>query len=486
MSALKIGKIFRKIALILAFVMLLTSTVGTTYGYMITATEPLINVFVPESVALGSLRLVKVVEHPLGDDYKIPDNIVFPMELEMGAYYANARITTSQGVLTADQDGRLQVQVKPNVEFSVDSLQAGRTVKVTELSPLLPGFAIKGAATQEVTVAEDTAVLVTVTNQYTPASAKGNGFTLAGTKTLEGRDWKEGDTFTVKLEQQSGNDWKELGTKSVTYDPKNKDYKNFDFNDVLESLTFSQVGTYTFRLSEVVGNLENVVYDQTVNHFRVVVTDQDMDGKLEIREVTGTENTKVTFTDGKFQVEVPFNNTYVPPELPEPTPVEVQIRVNKTVNNTGSKKLSPKDFSFLLEKNGTHDKWEVKSDGAGRADFKLSFTKADAGKTYTYRLTETDTARKGVTYDTRAYEITVTVKWHEDSNTLSATVKVDGKETVNPTAAFKNTYYVAPADNPQTGDPSNVSFWLIMMAVSGTAFAALLIYDIKQRKKETA
>ena len=481
---MKKGKLFRKLALILSFVMLLTSTVGSTYGLIVTSTEPLVNVFVPESVQMGGVRLEKLVEHPLGDDYKIPDTIAFPVELDLGAYYANARITTSQGAMTADKDGRLVVQLVPGVEFRLENLQVGRTVKVTELEPMLPGFAVKGAASQEVTVAADQSVDIIVTNVYTPAAVKGDAITLGGTKTLVGRDWQEGDSFTLKLEQQKGNDWKELGIQSVTYDAKNKDFNKFNFNSIMKDLSFDKVGTYAFRLSEVKGTLENMTYDQTVNHFRVTVTDYDMDGKLEIREVTGSENAKVTQKNGKFTVDVPFNNTYVPPALPDPEPVEVQIRVDKTVENTGTKKINAKGFAFLLQKDGTHDKWEVKSDGAGQASFKLAFTKKDIGKTYTYRLSETNTGKKGVTYDKKVYEITVTVSYNEQNNTIVTAVKVDGKQTAKPAVAFKNIYYIPPSDIPQTGDPNNVGFWAIMMAVSGTAFLALLIYDRRQRKKE--
>jgi pilin isopeptide linkage protein len=313
---------------------------------------------------------------------------------------------------------------------------------------------------------------------------KGATITVSGTKTLTGRDWQEGDSFTFKLEQQEGNTWKELGKKTITYNPADKNFNQFDFSDILKNLTFEKVGNYTFRLSEVKGTLENMTYDETINYFHVAVTDQDMDGKLEIREVTGSENAKVTQKDGKYTVDVPFNNTYVPPALPDPEPVEVQIRVDKTVENTGTKKINAKGFAFLLQKDGTHDKWEVKSDDAGQASFKLSFTKKDIGKTYTYRLSETNTGMKGVTYDSRVYVITVTVSYNDKDNTIVATVKVDGKQTAKPAAAFKNIYYIPPSDIPQTGDPNNVGFWAIMMAVSGTAFVTLLVYDRKQRKKE--
>lgn len=481
---MKTGKFLRKLALILSFVMLLTSTVNTTYGYMFDSTKPLVNVFVPEDRPLGGIALEKIVEHPFGDDYKIPESIAFPFSLELGAFYANAEISTSHGKLRADASGRVQVQIQPGIEFRVEHLQEGTTVKVTELPVTLSGFSVKGDASKNVTITADDLTAVSFTNIYTPIAAKGNILSLSGSKTLVGRDWQEGDSFTVKLEQQSGNDWKQLGTQTIRYDPNDRDFNRFDFDSVLKQLTFDKIGTYTFRVSEGVGNLENMTYDQTVNHFQVKVTDTDMDGALEIQQVTGTENTKVTEKNGKFQIDIPFNNTYVPPALPDPEPVMVQVSIKKTVDNTGTKKIGPKDFAFLLAQDGTHNKWEVKSDVNGDATINLVFTKADIGKTYTYQLSETNTNRKGVTYDTSVYAVSVSVGWNEEDNTLLVTSTLNGEETKNPTATFHNTYYIPPADIPKTGDPSNVQFWLIMIAVSGSAFMALLIYEIIQRKKE--
>lgn len=481
---MKTGNFLRKLALILSFVMLLTSTVNTTYGYMFDSTKPLVNVFVPEDRPLGGIVLEKIVEHPFGNNYKIPENIAFPFALDFGAFYANTEISTSQGKLKADASGRMQVQIQPGIEFRVEHLADGATVKITELPVSLPGFSIKGASSKDVTIVANDFTDVSFINIYTPNAVKADNISLSGTKTLVGRDWQEGDSFTVKLEQQSGNDWKPLGTQTIKYDPNNRDFNRFDFNSILKRLTFDKIGTYTFRVSEVVGNWENMTYDKTVNHFQVKVTDTDMDGKLEIQQVIGTENAKVTKKDGKFRIEIPFNNTYVPPTTPDPEPVMVQISIKKTVDNTGTKKIGPKDFAFQLAQAGTHNKWEVKSDVNGDATIKLEFTKADIGKTYTYRLSETNTNRKGVTYDTAVYDIAVSVGWNEKDNTLLVTSKLNGTETKNPTATFRNTYDIPPADIPKTGDPSNVQFWLIMIAVSGTTFVALLITELRQRKKE--
>ena len=52
---MKTGKIIRRIAMVISLVMLITFTVGTTYGYMVTSTDPITNVFVPNTVNVSGL-----------------------------------------------------------------------------------------------------------------------------------------------------------------------------------------------------------------------------------------------------------------------------------------------------------------------------------------------------------------------------------------------------------------------------------------------
>lgn len=470
------AKIIRRIAMLISLVMLITSTVNTTYGFIVTSTDPIVNTFVPEDVAVNGLAISKTVEHPLGADYKIPDNITFDFKVELGAYYANAKLNTTQGEMTADASGNLTVTVKPGVALGIEGLNEGTKVKVTELATELNGFAIKGESTKEVTIGADGNASVSFVNVYTPDAVKADEIIVGGIKILEGREWQSGDSFSFKLEQQSGDSWTDLGNKTVTYSADNADFNKFDFSDVFSALTFDKVGTYTFRMSEVKGELDNVDYDETVNHFTVKVTDVDMDGKLEINTVAGTENAKVTTANGKYTVSVIFNNTFVPPVVPDPDPITVGIDVNKTVENTGTIKIGPEGFEFVLENVATGEKTALKSDANGKAKFELNFTKSDIDKTYTYKLYETNEGRVGMTYDNDVYEITVSVSLNSD-NQLVAAVKVNGASAETVVAEFQNTYHADETVAPPTGDNSNLTFWFIMMIVSGTALVVLTVFD---------
>ena len=239
----------------------------------------------------------------------------------------------------------------------------------------------------------------------------------------------------------------------------------------------NKVGSYTFRMTEIVGNLENIDYDKSVNTFTIKVTDLDMDGKLEIHTVTATQNAKVTKENDKYQIDVTFNNAFIP-ATSVPDDIEVDIVVNKTVKNTGSSTIAPKGFEFVLENTVNGEKWALESDKNGKAVFVLPFTTSDIGKTYTYKLSETDQGVAGVTYDTRVYNISISVAL-DSNDKLNATVTMDGKKVNTIVAKFQNTYHAEHPVAPPTGENNNITLWCIMMLISGTVCVVLVILDKK-------
>ena len=479
---MRTGKFIRRIAMLLSLVMLITSTIGTTYCYIVTKTDPITNVFIPGIEGVSGLTISKTVEHPLGDDYAIPDNISFDFNVELGSYYAGAKLKTTVGEMTANESGTLSVSIKPGVTFGIEGLEEGTVVKVTEKMTSLDGFAVKGDATKTVTVGADGTASINFVNTYTPDAVKPSDIIVSGIKVLEGREWQTGDSFTFVLEQKNGESWTKLGEQTVTYDAENSDFSKFNFKDVFQALTFDKVGIYTFRMSEVVGTLENVDYDKTVNHFTVKVTDVDMDGKLEINAVAGTENAKVTKTDGRYDISVTFNNTFVPPVVTDPDPITVTIGVNKIVNNIGEATIGKGGFQFVLKNVETSEGIGATSADNGKTSFSLTFTKADIGKTYTYQLSETNQGLAGMTYDTDVHEITIAVSLKEN-NELVAVLTMDGKSVEALSATFENTYDADTPVAPPTGDDSNLTLWFILMIVSGSALVALFAYD-RRRSSE--
>lgn len=475
---MRTGKIIRRIAILLSLVMLITSTIGTTYCYVVTKTDPISNIFLPGTAGVSGLEISKMVKHRLGDDYAIPDNIIFDFTIELGSYYAGAKLNTSAGEMIADSSGTLNVSIRPGAPFSIEGLEEGTVVKVTEKATFLDGFAVNGDATKTATVGADGTANISFVNIYTPDAVKPSNISVSGVKILEGRRWQNGDSFSFVLEQKVGESWTKLGEQSVTYNAENADFSKFDFSEVFRTLTFDTVGTYTFRMSEVVGRLENLNYDKTVNHFTVKVTDVDMDGKLEINTASGTENTTVAKTNDGYAVSVTFNNTFVPPVVPDPDPINVQIGIDKIINNVGEVIHGKGGFQFVLKNVATSEGLSATSDNNGKAAFSLTYTKADVGKTYTYKLSETNRNFAGMTYDTDVHEITITVSLNKN-NELVAALTMDGKSVESVNATFENTYDADSPVTPPTGDSSNRTLWYILMIISSSSLVALVVYDRK-------
>lgn len=477
---LRKGKVLRRIAILLSVVSLLVSTVNTTYAYVVTSAGPLVNIFKPQDVKVSGLALEKKVEHPLGLDYKIPDHISFDFKIELGDYYANTKLETTAGQMKTDEKGNLTVAVRPGRSLGIEGIDEGTIVKITEDNTNHKGFAVKGEATQTVKAGADGNVEVSFTNIYTPASVTPENVVVKGTKVLEGRDWKEGDTFSFKLEQQVGDKWNELGKKTITYDANKKDYNTFEFTDIIKNLSFDKVGIYEFRISEVVGSLENVDYDKTINRFTIKVTDVDMDGQLEVNAVTGYGNSKVTEKDDIHMLVVTFNNKYVAPVIPDPEPITVPIQIEKTIENKGDIKLGTEGFEIVLENLTTGELVSTTTKPDGSAMFELNFTKDDIDKEYRYKLYETHAGKKGMTYDDTEYDIVITIKRSEDNKLVAA---INGFAVESFEASFHNVYNMNQGTGPATGDVANISYGFVMMIVSAATLIALLITD-REKKEE--
>ena len=470
------SKMFRRIALFVSLISLITSTVNTTFGFIVTKTDSIINTFTPLKSVMNALTITKAVEHPFGEDYVIPDDIAFDFEVALGSLYSETTIKTSAGDLKADKDGKITVSVKPNSPFTLSDIDADTKVTVTELEKKDSGFSAKDGAVKESVISKDGGTLVSFVNLYSPKSVAPLNVKVVGKKLLEGREWQKGDSFSFILEQKNGENWNTLGTKSISFDESDTSFNTFDFSSIIQALTFDKVGTYSFRMSEVVGNAENMLYDKTVNTFTIKVTDTDMDGSLEISSVSGAQNAKVTKDGGNYSVAVTFNNSFVPPAPADPDDISLPIVIKKTVKNTSDQKIGPDGFEFILENTATGEKQSVKTDRDGKAVLSPIFTASDVGKTYTYKLFEKNGGKTGVTYDSDVYSITVAISLSEEGK-LSYTAKVDGKAVTTPIAEFENVYSAAAIETPDTSENNTLPLWFALMVVSAAACLALILLE---------
>ncbi len=195
--------------------------------------------------------------------------------------------------------------------------------------------------------------------------------------------------------------------------------------------------------------------------------------------LTSTINTTFGFIVTKTDSLV---NVFIP-TVSEHDGIKVNIIVNKTVKNTGVSSISPAGFEFVLENTENGEKQALKSDENGKAVFSLPFTAEDAGKAFTYKLSETNDGMTGVTYDTKVYDISVFISFNEN-NKIIATITKDGEAVDEVIAKFENTYYTEHPTAPPTGDNSNITFWFIMMVISGAVCIFLAITDKKYCERE--
>lgn len=302
------------------------------------------------------------------------------------------------------------------------------TYKVTE-SGSVPGVINDAAATKTVSfkVTDDGAGKLTVERQgdaATPAFSFANTYTVEPanssvtdqvtvTKTLTGRDMAAGE-FTFELLE--GEDVVATGANAA------------DGSVTLNAVKYTQPGTHRYTLHEVGGGTvaNGVTYDGAT--YTVVTTVKDNgDGTLSVAHAL--EGAR----------EATFANAY------QATSTTVTIGATKTLVG---KNLENGQFTFVLTAaNGT----ELKAKNA--ADGKIAFPALTFDKpgTYEFALTELDGAQANVTYDKRAYKVTVTVV-DDGLGHLNATVAGDAD-----VLAFTNTYAEPPVP-VQPAQPGGKTF----------------------------
>lgn len=302
------------------------------------------------------------------------------------------------------------------------------TYKVTESGSVL-GVINDAAATKTVSfkVTDDGSGKLTVERQgaaANPAFSFANTYTVEPanssvtdqvtvTKTLTGRDMAAGE-FAFELLERG--DVVATGVNAA------------DGTVTLSAVKYTYPGTHRYTLHEVGGGTvaKGVTYDGAT--YTVVTTVKDNgDGMLSVAHALEGAG------------EATFANAY------QATSTIVTIGASKTLVG---KNLEDGQFTFVLT---AADGTELKAKNA--ADGKIAFPALTFDKpgTYEFALTELDDAQANVTYDKRAYKVTVTVV-DDGLGHLNATVAGDAD-----VLAFTNTYAEPPAP-AQPAQPGGKTF----------------------------
>ena len=382
-------------------------------------------------------------------------------------------------------DGKATFTLKDGGEKTIAGLPVGARYTVTEDAAEGYATAVNGAdgSKAEGTVTEDGAT-VAFTNTYGTA-VEGRDVSTAGlfTKALEGRDWTEGDSFQFTLAGEGGAPMPEGsadGSKTVSVTAaagtKAGDRVAFDFGSIRYTLDdikdagFAEVGgkrvrakTFTYTVREVRPAdgtaIAGVAYDGHTATMTVTVTD-DGSGNLTattpaIAQASGGDfvNTYTTELDYSARAVVRLSKT-----LSGRAMEAGQFAFTVTADAETAAKLGLKTdkdaYAVAAADDGKADLVDLVG-GAAESDVK--FTDADAGKTYSFTVTETKLGGEGYTNDTAPRTVTIAPGYDAATGglTVTTTVAKDGVEvarsevstaddaTATPapvTVAFQNSY----------------------------------------------
>ena len=372
-------------------------------------------------------------------------------------------------------DGKATFTLKDGGERTVAGLPVGARYTVTEDAAEGYTTAVNGAdgSKAEGAVTEDGAT-VAFTNTYGTAT-EGRDVSTAGlfTKTLEGRDWAEGDSFQFTLAGEGGAPMPEGsadGSKTVSVTAaagtKAGDRIAFDFGpirytlDDIKDAGFAEVGgkrvrakTFTYTVREVRPDdgsaIAGVAYDGHAATMTVTVTD-DGSGNL-----TATTPAIAQASGGDFV------NTYTT-ELDYSA--RAGVRLSKTLSGRA---MEAGQFAFTVTADAeTAAKLGLKTgkdayavaaadDGAaglvdligGTAESDVKFTDADAGKSYSFTVTETKLGGEGYTNDTAPRTVTIALAYDTATGklTVTTTVAKDGFEVARSEVSTANDVTATPA-----------------------------------------
>ena len=250
---------------------------------------------------------------------------------------------------------------------------------------------------------------------------------LVVTKTIDGRKFQKDDTFTFQLTADKNNPAGATlpenaeGITIAYADGDDTASKTAAFGDI----TFTLPGTYTFYVSEQTpadkDKLGGMTYSDEQYTVTVEVTDaQDGNGKLDaaITTIVNKAGTKVE--------ALAFTNTYKAggtTDLPESGEGSIQLKKVLTgkawdgdeftfkleaVSNTAGVDPASQPMPETSEKT-INEKTDTNEDGDDFADFTFGPITYDKAGTYVYKVTETEGSNGGITYDSHAANVTVTV-----------------------------------------------------------------------------
>lgn len=287
---------------------------------------------------------------------------------------------------------------------------------------------------------------VAFANTYAPANTEYATTNFGLNKVLEGRDWTENDSFSFSIVAETGVPMPSGGETATVQSTGAKDGEAvpFDFGNITFTASDMLVDggavtskTFVYTVNETKPNPVKAGIQYSTNVAKIYVTVTD-DGEGHLVATSSTENgtfvnkyeTSLNYTAaGGLTLTKTLNGR-------DMTQGQFQIRVvphDEASAAVLGLTMDGKVFDMPAAKDGKAASVPVCSD--------VEFTQFDAGKTFTYTVSELGDAGNGYTFDTAVRTVTISVSDDPAAATLTATTTVSG----GPDAA---TYAYKTGDSP--------------------------------------
>jgi len=332
----------------------------------------------------------------------------------------------------------------------------GTTHKVEIAVSLKDGTSLDVATYVDGELVESGVPTVAFANAYKPANVDFATTNFGLNKVLEGRDWIENDSFSFEIVAETqGAPMPSGGATATVQSTSAKDGEAvaFDFGNITFT-TCDMVAdgsavtskTFVYTVSETVPDPAKAGIQYSTNVAKIYVTVTD-DGEGHLVATSSTENgmfvnryeTSLNYTaaggltltkilNGRDMAQGQFQIQVVPKD--EASAAVLGLPMNGKV------------FDMPAAKDGKAASVPVCSD--------VEFTQLDAGKTFTYTVSELGDAGNGYTFDTAVRTVTISVSDDPAAATLTATTTVSG-------GSDAATYTYKTGDSP-AADAAKVSF----------------------------
>ena len=297
---------------------------------------------------------------------------------------------------------------------------------------------------------------VAFTNIYAPANTEYATTNFGLNKVLEGRDWSENDSFSFEITAETQGAPMPSGGATATVQPtsaKDGEAVAFDFgsirftaDDMVIDGSAVTSKTFVYAVREIVPNPAKAGIQYSTNVAKIYVTVTD-DGEGHLVATSSTENG--TFVN-KYETSLNYTaagGLTLTKTLNGRDMTQGQFQIQVVPHDEASAAvlglpMNGKVFDMPAAKDGKAASVPVCSD--------VGFTQLDAGKTFTYTVSEFGDAGNGYTFDKAVRTVTISVSDDPATATLTATTTVSG----GPDAA---TYTYKTGDSP-AADAAKVSF----------------------------